>query len=137
MMLAVRNAAMHHQHEPRVIPPTVLHLRYFTGLRVLATAYFMVHAVGCVHQPTEQMPSPHKSPTLEKPSSPVSAPSRIEQPDRAKTVEKKPSTLKEKKSTASAEKKPGKKPEQPEEPDTDTFTPPPPLRPPIFGGAGG
>jgi hypothetical protein len=128
---------MHQQQEPQIIPQTVHHLRYFAGLRVLATAYFMVHAVGCVHQSPEQSPPTHKSPTMETPASPASAPSRIEQPDRARTVEKKPSTLKEKKSTVSAEKKPDKKPEQPEEPGSDTLTPPPPLRPPIFGGAGG
>jgi hypothetical protein len=128
---------MQHQQKPQINPPTVLHLRYFAGLRVLATAYFMVHTVGCVHQSTEHTPSSHKSPTMEKPASPASAPSRIEQSDRAKTVEKKPATLKEKKSAASAEKKAGKKPEQPEEAGTDTLTPPPPLRPPIFGGAGG
>jgi flagellum-specific peptidoglycan hydrolase FlgJ len=129
---------MHHQHEPRVISPIAFHLRYFASLRVLATAYFMMHAIGCVHQSTEQTSSSHKSPTVEKPASPVSTqPPRIEQLGKTKSAEKKPSTLKEKKSTASAEKSPNEKPEQPEEPDTDTLVPPPPLRPPIFGGAGG
>jgi len=120
---------MHHQHESQTIPPTVRQCRYYAGIRVLATAYFMMHTAGCVHHPTEQTPSSHKSPAMEKSASPASAPARIEQPGKAKIVEKKPATLIEKKSD--------KKPEQPEEPGTDTFTPPPPLRPPIFGGAGG
>ena len=129
---------MHHQHEPQLIPSTVLHLRYSASLRLLATAYFMMHAVGCVHQPAEQTTSPHKSPAMEKPASPASIqPSHIEQPDKTKSAEKKPALLKEKKSTASAEKKLDKGPEQPEEPNPDTFAPPPPLKPPKFGGAGG
>ena len=127
-----------HQHEIQALFHPVLHLRCFAGLRVIATACFMMHAVGCAHQTTEQAPSSHKSPTVEKQSAPGSAqPSRLEQQDKAKTTDKKSPAPKEKKSTASTDKTPGKKLEQSEESSTDTFAPPAPLKPPTFGGAGG
>jgi hypothetical protein len=127
-----------YQHEPQDIPRTAPRVRYLASLRVFATACFMMQAVGCAYQATEQTPSPHKSPTAEKPAPPGSAqPSRIEQSDKAKTVEKKSPAAKEKKSTAATDKTPGKKLDQPEESATDTFAPPPPLKPPTFGGAGG
>lgn len=127
-----------HQYELQGSPYTTPRFRYFASLRVLATACFMMHAVGCVHQSANQAPSAPKSPTVEKQASPSAAqPSRMEQSDKSKTIEKKSSIQKEKRSTASAEKNPGKKPEQPEEQSPEVFTPPPPLKPPTFGGAGG
>ena len=127
-----------HQHELQASPYTTPLLRCFASLRVLATACFMMQAVGCVHQSADHAPSPQKSPTVEKQASPNAAqPSRMEQSDKAQTIDKKSSIQKEKRSAASTEKNPGKKPEQPEEQNPEAFTPPPPLKPPTFGGAGG
>jgi len=61
-------------------------------------------------------------------------PLRTEQPDKTMAVEKKSPVQKEKKSPAAIEKNPVKKPEEPK---TDTFVPPSPVKPPTFGGAGG
>jgi len=110
---------MHHK-EPTTLLYPLCHPRYHAALGLIVTACFIMQAVGCVHQSASSAP-----------------PSRIEQSDKAKTVEKKSPIQKEKRSAASVEKSPGKKPEQLEEPNPDAFTPPPPLKPPTFGGAGG
>ena len=114
------------------IPPVRL---FIPGLRVMAPACILLLVVGCAHQTAERTPASQKSPVMEKQASPAATqPSRMEQPDKAKTVEKK---SRDKKSTTSTDSTPDKKMEQPEEASADTFVPPPPLRPPTFGGAGG
>lgn len=119
------------QDNPRTHPC----LLNFASLRVIATACFIMHAAGCAHQTAGRTPVPQKSPAMEKQAAPGAIqPSRLEQPDKARTVERK---SKEKKPTASTDKIPDKKEEQPEEISSDTLIPPPPLKPPTFGGAGG
>ncbi len=98
-------------------------------LRLVLTACFLMQATGCVHGTAEQAPAPRKSPIAEKQAVPAQQPQRTEQFEKAKAVEKKPAALQE--------KKPGKKPEQSDESIPDLLAPPPPLKPPNFGGAGG
>lgn len=124
-----------HPHQPQGLPRTAPRLRYFSSLRVFATACFMMQAVGCIHQTAERAPAPSKSPGVEKSAAPdAGQPSRLEQSDKTQAVEKKLPLQKEKKSPVAIEKNPVKKPERSS---TDTFAPPPPLKPPTFGGAGG
>lgn len=106
--------------------------------RALAAACFVMQAAGCAHEAAERPAPPQKSRAGEKPSAPAApqAP-RAEQTDKSKTAEKKPAVSREKKPAASADRPSGRKPEQAEESSADTFAPPPPLRPPTFGGAGG
>ncbi len=127
-----------HQNEPHVSAPVSPRLRYVASLSMIATACFMMQALGCAHQPADHATTPSKSPTVEKhlPSG-SSQPSRTEQSDKAKAVEKKSPASKEKKAAAATEKTPGKKSEQSEEAGADTLAPPPPLKPATFGGAGG
>lgn len=106
-----------------------LRYRLDTRLCFLVATCFIVQTVGCLHHAPEQTSSPDK-PAAEIPSPP-------EQPGKTKSVESKPRVSREKKSLAPAEKQFDKKLKQPQEPSTDTFAPPPPLRPPTFGGAGG
>lgn len=115
---------MHHKG-PVTFPPPIRHPRYHAALGLLVTACFMLQVIGCAHSTTEQTPSPSKSTT--KGSS--QQPARAGQPDSTKAVEKK--------SSAAADSTPGKKLEQSEKSNPDTFAPPPPLKPPTFGGAGG
>lgn len=118
--------AIHHPH------PSLLN---FARLRVIVTACFMLYASGCAHQAAERTPAPKKPPVIEKQVLPVATQApQVEQPAKPRAVERK---SKEKKSTAATDRIPGKKLEQPEEPSSDTFVPPPPLKPPTFGGAGG
>ncbi len=107
----------------------------FAHPRLVVAACCLLYAAGCAHQTAERTPVPQKPPVIEKPVLPeaTQAP-QVEQPDKARAVERK---TKEKKSTAVTDKLPDKKLEQPEEPSSDTFVPPPPLKPPTFGGAGG
>lgn len=122
-------------HKGQVFPYALPSLLTFSGLRAVAAACFIFYAFGCMHQPVERTSAPTKSPAMEKQASPgARQPSRLEQPDKARTVEKK---SKEKKSAASTDTMPGKKLEQEEESSADTLVPPPPLKPPTFGGAGG
>jgi hypothetical protein len=109
--------------------PRQRHL-FTTGLRFLF-ACCLLQAPGCMHRPEPASPAP-KPATAEKPGTSRPAGSQA-----AEQSEKKPSAQKEKKTAVSSEKKPGKKPEQPEESGQDMPAPPPPLRPPTFGGAGG
>jgi len=104
-------------------------------LRVIVTGCFLMSAAGCAHRTAEHAPAPSKPPAIEKHLSPdaTQAP-HVEQPDKPRGVERK---SKEKKSTAATDKIPDKRLEQPEESSSDTFVPPPPLKPPTFGGAGG
>lgn len=109
--------------------------RLDASLSFLVVTCFIVQTAGCMMRATEQTSSPPKSSTTDK--QPVATPHPADPSGKAKSVEKKTPIAKEKKSPASAETKPGKKPEQPAESSADTFAPPPPLRPPTFGGAGG
>jgi len=104
---------------PATLPHPIHHPRYHAALGLIVTACFMLQAIGCAHSTTEQTPSPSKSTTKGK----------AEQPDNTKAVEKK--------SSAATDNTPGKKQELPGKSSTDTFAPPPPLKPPTFGGAGG
>jgi hypothetical protein len=128
-----------HQHTPDDIPHQAPTFRYQAGFHVLATACVMMQMFGCIHRPDEQTPATHKPPTAgtQVPPSPKQQPPRVEQPDKAKTVEKKSPSLKEKKSAPLTLTPSGKKPEQTEGAGSDTLIPPPPLKPPTFGGAGG
>lgn len=117
------------RREFRAFPISGSRYRLDTGLRFLVMTSFIVQTVGCLHHAPEQTSSPHK-PAASVPSSP-------EQSNKTKSVESKPRATTEKKPSVSAEKYPNKKPAQPPEPNTDTLAPPPPLKPPIFGGAGG
>jgi hypothetical protein len=72
---------------------------------------------------------------MDKPAAAI--PPSLEQSNKTKSVESKPRVPREKKSLVPAEKNLDKKLEQTQEPSSDTFAPPPPLRPPTFGGAGG
>ena len=117
------------RREFRACPLSGLRYRRDTGLRFLIVTCFIVQTAGCLHHAPEQTSSPHK-PAAAIPSSP-------EQPGKTKSVESKPRVSREKKSLVPAEKNQDKKLEQTQEPSTDTFVPPPPLRPPTFGGAGG
>jgi hypothetical protein len=117
------------RREFRAFPLSGLRYRLGTGLRFLVVTCFIVQIVGCMHHATEQTSSPHK------PAAAIPSPS--EQPSKTKSVESKPRVPREKKPSVAAEKYPDKKPEQPQEPSTDTLVPPPPLRQPTFGGAGG
>ena len=132
----VNNAAMHqHLHPPQESPRIPLRQWYLSNLRIFATTCFMMQAVGSIQQTAEHTSTPSKSPGVEKHATPdTGQPSRMEQSDKTKSVEKKPPAQKEKKSPVVIEKNPIKKPEEPK---TDTFAPPPPLKPPTFGGAGG
>ena len=137
-----------HQHKSQTLPPhPALYAR--CCLRLFVVTVFMLLAVGCLHQPPEQ-PTPSRTiPAVEKRTTPASTPSvpsagspaqpqpRVEQPDKSKTGEKKSPNTKEKKATASTDRGPSKKLERAEEPSADTFAPPPPTKPPTFGGAGG
>jgi hypothetical protein len=111
---------------------------FITSLSLLF-ASSLLQIAGCLHQPPEPAPSAPKPTTADKPkiSGPAAAPQRVEQPEKDKLSEKKPSVQKEKKAAVSTEKKPIRKPEQPGEAELDMPAPPPPLRPPTFGGAGG
>lgn len=105
------------------------------GLGLLAVVCLVLHSTGCAHQPADHGPVPQKPHAIEKQAPPAATQQpRIEQPDKAKTAEKK---SREKKPVASPDKASDTKPEQPTESSTDTFVPPPPQRPPSFGGAGG
>ena len=122
------------------------HRLFTTGLRFLF-ACCLLQTPGCLFRPSEPVSPAPKPATADKPgtSHPAagpqtiepSQPQRAEQPEKGKLSEKKPSVLKEKKAAVSAEKKPTKKPEQPSEAELDMPVPPPPLKPPTFGGAGG
>lgn len=105
------------------------------GLRFLAATCFIVQTVGCLHHTSEQTAPPHKPVTADKPA--VAIPLPLEQPNKTKSVESKPRVLREKKALVPAEKNPDKKLDQTQESSPDIFVPPPPLRPPTFGGAGG
>lgn len=117
------------RREFRACPLSGLRYRLDTGLRFLVVTCFIVQTVGCLHRAPEQTSSPHK------PAAAIPPPP--EQPNKAKSVESKPRVSREKKSLVPAEKNPDKKLEQTQDPNTDIFVPPPPLRPPTFGGAGG
>jgi len=86
---------------------------------------FIAQALGCAHQTTEPASPTHKPSVLEKrgASSPADASQSVKPATQRQPVQK--------------EKKPGNQPESSQEPTTDTFIPPPPLKPPTFGGAGG
>lgn len=123
------------EHKGQVLPYILPSLLTFSGFRLIGAACFILYTVGCVHQPVERTSAPKPPPTIEKQASPnVTQPPRVDQPDKAKSVEKK---SKGRKSAASTDTTPGKKLEQEEESGADTLVPPPPLRPPTFGGAGG
>jgi hypothetical protein len=111
------------------------------NLRLFVAAVFMLQGTGCLHTASEQKPAQRKSSTVEKqaPSSPTSSPgpARIEPSEKPKTVEKKAPAMKEKKPAVSAEKGPDRKQGQADETNPDIFVPPPPTKPPTFGGAGG
>lgn len=129
---------MHHR-TPDDMPHPAPPFRYLAGFHVLATACVMMQVIGCAHRPAEQTPAAHKPPTAGTqvpPSSQQQSP-RVEHPGKAKTVEKKPPALKEKKAGSSTSTPSDRKLEQPEGAGSDTFIPPPPLKPPTFGGAGG
>ena len=107
----------------------------FARLRVIVPTCCLLYAAGCAHQTAERMPAPPKPPAIEKQVLPDATRAPLgDHPDKARAVERK---SKEKKSTAVTDKIPDKKLEQAEEPGSDTFIPPPPLKPPTFGGAGG
>ena len=110
--------------------------RLDASLSFLVATCFIVQTIGCMHHATEQTPSPRKSSTTDKQPS-VTQRSADPSGNKAKSVEKRIPAAKEKKSPASAEVQLDTKPEQPEESNADVFAPPPPLRPPTFGGAGG
>jgi hypothetical protein len=119
-----------HNHGARSIPAALSRLLHRPGIGLVAAVCLMLHSAGCAHHSADRGPVPQKHQTIEKQASPAAT----QQPDKARTVEKKP---KEKTPAASADKASEKKLEQPEESGTDPFVPPPPLRPPSFGGAGG
>ncbi len=123
------------RREFRAYPLSGLRYRLDAGLRFLAVTCFIVQTVGCLHHTPEQTTLPHKPATTGKPAAVI--PSPPDQPDKTKSVESKPRVSREKKSLVPAEKYPDKKPEQSQDPSTDTLVPPPPLRQPTFGGAGG
>jgi len=108
------------------------HRLFTTGLRFLFACY-LLQTVGCLHHQPEPTTPASKPGT----SSPAAGPQRAEQSEKDKLSEKRPSAQKEKKTATSAEKKPSKKPDQPDESVPDMPAPPPPLKPPTFGGAGG
>jgi hypothetical protein len=109
-------------------------------LRMIAAACVMVQAIGCAHQTAERTPAAPPSRMVDTPASPTPVqPSRTEPPDRARAVEKKTPVVKDKQSTATSDRVPERKLESPNESGTgiETLAPPPPLKPPTFGGAGG
>ena len=109
-----------------------------TSLRLLFTCC-LLQAPGCLHRPPEPATPASKPTTADKPgaSQPTAGPQTVEQSEKDKPSDKRPSAQKEKKTAVSAEKKPTKRPELPDESISDTLAPPPPLKPPTFGGAGG
>ena len=109
--------------------------RLDASLSFLVATCFIVQTIGCMHQAPEQTPSPRKSSTTDK--QPSVTQRSADPSGKAKSVERRIPVAKEKKSPASSEAQPDAKLEQPEESNADTFAPPPPLRPPTFGGAGG
>jgi len=110
--------------------------RLDASLSFLVATCFIVQTIGCMHHASEQTSSPRKSSTTDK--QPASTQRSADPSDnKAKSVERRIPVAKEKKSPASSEAKPDTKLEQPEESNADAFAPPPPLRPPTFGGAGG
>lgn len=119
-----------HSGSARSIPAALSRLLHRPGLGLIAAVCLVLHSAGCAHHAADHGPAPQKHQATDKQAPPAAT----QQPDKARTVEKKP---KEKKPAASADKASDKKLEQPEESGTDTFVPPPPLRPPAFGGAGG
>lgn len=137
-MVYVRNAGMDQRTPGSHFNTAIAPLRYFASLQVIAAACFMMQATGCVHRAAEEPSAPQRSRAVEKqaPSGSTQTP-HVEQPEKARAAEKKSPVLKDKKSATSAGKAPGRKSDQPEESPTDTFVPPPPLKPPAFGGAGG
>jgi hypothetical protein len=125
-----------HLKELTAVPLPVRRHRLDASLNFFVATCFLVQTIGCVHQAAEQRSSPRKSSTTD--GQPAATPQPLDPSGKPKSAEKKTSVAKEKKSPASVEAKPGKKQEQSEEePNADTFAPPPPLRPPTFGGAGG
>lgn len=116
-------------------PLSGLRYRLGTSLCFLIVTCFIVQTVGCLHHAPEQTSSPHKPATTDKPAAAI--PSPPEQPNKTKPVESKPRVSRERKPVVSDAKNPDMKLEQAQEPSTDTLTPPPPLRQPTFGGAGG
>lgn len=126
--------------EPMTPPHALPNPGDLTNLRLALTACFLMQAAGCVHGTAEQAPAPTKPSNVGKQAAPASAvsappggppqqPAHAEQFEKAKTAERKLPAIKEKKSD--------KKSEQSQESNTDEFIPPPPLKPPTFGGAGG
>ncbi len=123
------------QDETQTNPHPDSCLLNFARLRLIVPACFLLYVAGCAHQTPDRTPAPQKPPVMEKQVSPgASQAPNVEQPEKPRAVEKK---SKEKKSTAASDRIPDKKLEQLEEPSSDTFVPPPPLKPPTFGGAGG
>lgn len=128
------------QRQVPAVPATSLHLRLIAPLWAIATACLVMQAVGCTHPGSERTAFPPQPRAVEKQAAPgAGQPSRLEQLDRTKAVEKKSPATREKKSAVPTEKSPEKKLESTGESgtSTDTLTPPPPLKPPTFGGAGG
>lgn len=120
--------------------------RPLPGQRRLCTTSFrllficcLLQAPGCMHRPPEPTTPAPQPTTADKPGAfrPTAGPQAVEQSEKDKPSDKRPSAQKEKKTAVSAEKKPGKQPEQPNESGPDMPAPPPPLKPPTFGGAGG
>ena len=99
----------------------------------------MMQVIGCAHKPAEQAPAKHKPPAAESqvPPTPQQQAPRVELPGKARPVEKKLPALKEKSLAPSTSRTPEKKLDPQEESGSDTLVPPPPLKPPTFGGAGG
>jgi hypothetical protein len=119
---------------------------FTSGVRFLF-ACCLLQTPGCLHRPSEPPPPAPKPASADKPDigRPTMQPAAIEparqqgveQSEKDKLSEKKPSAQKEKKTAVSSEKKPARKTEQSDESGQDMPAPPPPLRPPTFGGAGG
>jgi cell division protein FtsN len=130
-----REESLMRPKEFTALPGPVQRHRRDASLNFLAATCFIVQTIGCMHQVPEQTSSPSKSSSTGK--QPVATSHPADMSSKVKSVEKRTPVTKEKRSPAATDAKPDTKPEQPEEPNADAFAPPPPLRPPTFGGAGG